>query len=171
MAEGLTRADQWEEWLRRHQATLTSLKDLSPEKRASLDERINAALEAITEASFRRLEQEISELFNAAGDTGDELGVDSIANLALLDSGDNAALSNSVFEVKRREVIGRDRAGSYIPVCTRNVFLKYYADGQELQPHFWGPADRQSYLTEMVRILSPYLSGESTPADPSEADA
>lgn len=62
-----------------------------------------------------------------------------------------------MFEVKRREIIARDRAGAYIPVCTRNVFLKYYTDPLGQQNHFWGAADRESYLAAMTRLLRPYL--------------
>ena len=66
----------------------------------------------------------------------------SIANLALLDGGDNSALSNSVFAVKRREILGGTTQGSYIPVCTRNVFLKYYTPAGDQQIHFWSAEDR-----------------------------
>ena len=72
-------------------------------------------------------------------------------------SGDNSALSNSVFEVKRREVIRRDRHGSFIPVCTRNAFLKYYTEAAGQQIHFWGDQDRQGYLNALLDALGPYL--------------
>ena len=48
--------------------------------------------------------------------------------------------------MKRRSVLNRDRLGSYIPVCTRNVFLKYYTDAEEHQMLFWGQHDREHYL-------------------------
>ena len=66
-------------------------------------------------------------------------------------------MSNSVFEVKRRQIIALDRRGSYIPVCTRNVFLKYYTDAGAQQLHFWGPRDREGYLDAMLDALGPYL--------------
>ena len=66
-------------------------------------------------------------------------------------------MSNEVFEVKRRQIIGLDRRGSYIPVCTRNVFLKYYTDAGARQLHFWGLEDRQRYLDAMLDALDPYL--------------
>ena len=49
----------------------------------------------------------------------------SLSNMALLDKSQNSALSNSVFDVKRRQIIDLDRRGEYIPYCTRMVFLKY----------------------------------------------
>ena len=81
----------------------------------------------------------------------------SIANLALLSHGANAALGNAVFEVKRSKVLAMDKAGDYIPTATRNVFLKYYTDAGRLQPHFWGEADKTAYLREIKDKLASYL--------------
>ena len=95
----------------------------------------------------------------------------SLSNLALLGNRDNAALNNSVFEVKRREIIGRDKEGSYIPACTRNVFLKYYAHAGNQQFHFWSGADREAYLEaieEAVRPLPPAGRGAGVMTESSE---
>jgi hypothetical protein len=88
----------------------------------------------------------------------------SIANLALLEQGVNSALNNSVFEVKRREIIQRDKDGSYIPACTRYVFLKYYTENGDQQLQFWSAEDRQAYLRAIVEAVRPYLQ-------PDEVDA
>ena len=99
--------------------------------RASILGRIDEVLSTeVTQQSFSALEKELTAVFSPA-DEPDNGDVDSIANLALLDHRDNAALSNSVFEVKRRDIIRRDKAGSYIPACTRNVFLKYYTETRQ----------------------------------------
>ena len=66
-------------------------------------------------------------------------------------------MSNAVFEVKRRQIIALDRRGFYIPVCTRNLFLKYYTDAGAQQLHFWGQRDREGYLGAMLDALGPYL--------------
>ena len=155
-AERLNRAEQWTEWLRLHRDALEGIPDLEPAKRVALSERIDAALADISEGVFRPLERELTELLS--GDSDDD--VDSIANLALLLSEDNSAFSNSVFEVKRREMLRRDREGSYIPVCTRNVFLKYYTDWDAQQIHFWGTPDRESYVDALIEALGPYLLPE-----------
>ncbi len=85
------------------------------EKKAVLD-RLDQVLASptITEADFRPLERELTELLSA-GSRFERRRLDSIANLALLDGGDNSALSNSVFAVKRAAILNRDREGSYIP--------------------------------------------------------
>jgi hypothetical protein len=156
-AEQLNRAAQWVDWLRLHRDALTGLPAISEAARADLAERINIAIGDISAEAFAPLEQELTTLFSLAGESGD---VDAIANLALLANGDNSALSNSVFEVKRRSVLARDRLGSYIPVCTRNVFLKYYTDAEGQQIHFWGQHDRDGYLAAIRQYVGPYLLEE-----------
>lgn len=158
-AEQLNRAAQWVEWLRLHRDALAGLPAIDETQRAALTERIDAAIANISAEAFTPLEQEISTLFSRAGE-GEDINV--IANLALLSDGDNSALSNSVFEVKRRHILERDRAGSYIPVCTRNVFLKYYTEAEGQQIHFWGTHDREGYLTAMTEHIAPYLMKEDT---------
>ena len=113
----------------------------------------------MTQAWFNSIEVEVARVFTPSDEARD-VEMDSIANLALLDQPDNSALSNSVFEVKRRYIIQRDKAGSYIPVCTRNVFLKYYTDSDDQQLHFWSAVDRQNYLREMLDVLSRYLEDD-----------
>jgi len=58
-------------------------------------------------------------------------------------------------------MVEMDRDGEYIPPCTRKVFLKYYTASGSQQPHFWGQDDRVSYMSEMVRLLGPYLAPSS----------
>ena len=123
-AEPLRTAEQWRSWLGLHRDALVGLPQGS--ERDDLITAIDDLLaQEPSELAFRAVEDRVSRLFTPQ-DGEVAAGVHSIANLALLAGGDNAALSNSVFEVKRQEVIRLDREGSYIPVCTRNVFLKYY---------------------------------------------
>jgi hypothetical protein len=37
------------------------------------------------------------------------------------------------------------------------VFLKYYADADAQQPHFWSELDKDSYFDEIRAKLEPYL--------------
>lgn len=167
-AERLNRADQWSEWLRLHADALAGLPAVTPTERDDLLARIEDALTAITEAKFRALEQELIDVFSTGHET-ETTDVHSIANLALLDRGVNSALSNGFFEVKRRAIIAADKSGSYIPVCTRNVFLKYYTPDEARQPHFWSTQDRDGYMDELVRALEPYLLPPDD-ADPQQID-
>jgi hypothetical protein len=160
-AEPLNRAEQWAEWLRLHRKALIAFDDVDQAEKAAVLDRLDQVLTSlpVTEAAFRPLERELTDLLSGGADSSDG-GVDSIGNLALLDGGDNSALSNSVFAVKRAAILDRDRSGSYIPVCTRNVFLKYYSPADEHQLHFWSANDREHYLDAMVDILRDYLSAD-----------
>lgn len=160
-AESLNRVDQWTAWLSLHKTALETLPGRTTEQNTELFRRIDVSLDRIDAAAFRVLQQEIVEIFTV--EEGNSLGDDvhRLPNLALLSRGVNSALGNSVFEVKRNEILRRDRAGQYIPPCTRNAFLKYYTDGADQQLHLWGPQDRAAYFEEMVRILSPFLLPDS----------
>lgn len=155
-AERLNRAEQWDEWLRLHAAALQHLPDLDDSTRADLLARIEVARQDVTEAKFRALEPELVAVFSTAEDT-EVTDVHSIANLALLGRDVNSALNNSCFEVKRREIITKDMNGEYIPVCTRNAFLKYYTDAESQQIQFWGAEDRVGYLNHLISTVAPYL--------------
>lgn len=163
-SEGLNTVDQWTAWLKDH-ATALDILDLTDAERDEVRKRIDNAIPGISSETFEPLRQEIVALFSADdtlgtqdAETADRTEIDTIANLALLSSTDNSVLNNSVFEVKRRHLIGLDQTGSFIPVCTRNVFLKYYATGASAQQiHFWGLSDRSAYLNAMKSVLEPYL--------------
>lgn len=74
--------------------------------------------------------------------------------------GENAALNNSTFDVKRMKIIAMDKAGEYIPVCTRNVFMKYYSSS-DTKLHFWSEEDRKGYISAMNNVLYDYKEKNS----------
>lgn len=156
---GLDSVEQWCEWLRQHRDALAGLPTVGADQRADLEARIDAALPTIGLEKFQDLESELRALFSA-GDPDGSAEKHAISNLALLEKDDNSLLNNAVFEVKRQRILALDRAGSYIPPCTRNVFLKYYTPGRAQQLHFWSPQDRDGYMAEIERKLSPYLRPE-----------
>lgn len=157
-AEQLRTVEQWTSWLTLHRFALAGLPLLTGDELAELQSRIDAALPEIDESRFKLLEAEIAPLFSSTDPDESADDVHAITNMALLERGDNSALSNSVFEVKRLAVLERDRAGSFIPVCTRNVFLKYYTQEGAQQVHFWSIKDREAYLTAIEREVGPYLA-------------
>lgn len=120
---------------------------------------------SIVKAQFDELQKQVfSQLSNETG--GDYL--DSLANMALLNVGNNAALNNSVFEVKRRKIIEMDKAGAYIPYCTRMVFFKYYTPTPS-NLHSWSADDREAYIKAIEEILKPYLKTELNPEPKTQA--
>ena len=91
------------------------------------------------------------------GDDGMDDYRDCISNMALLDSSQNAALSNYVFDVKRDIIKDYDRNGRYIPFCTKMVFFKYYSPASA-SLHYWGEEDRKAYLDAIDDVISTYYS-------------
>lgn len=78
-----------------------------------------------------------------------------IGNLTLLNATINRSYGNAIFPAKRKEIIKHDRNGSFIPLCTKNVFLKYLTGGNNLR---WGENDIQISMNHFVEILSNYLT-------------
>lgn len=97
--------------------------------------------------------------------SGSKNKVHLLSNMALLGGLENTVLSNSIFEVKRKEILRMDAEGKYIPLCTKNLFLKYHNVKDEnflnQQLYFWSENDRNNYLTHINLILSEYLEIEN----------
>lgn len=151
-SEGMRTQDVWKEWLQFHIDSVASL----PGDYSNLIDRMNSAIakETLTREEFTALQMETVQLLSVEGNTE---YLHSIANLALLNTNDNAALNNSTFDVKRNQIIRMDKSGEYIPFCTKMVFLKYYTPSADNQLHFWGSKDRQAYIDEMNLVLKDYL--------------
>lgn len=105
----------------------------------------------IDQTRFANLQQKIFDLSSDAGST-----IHSIKNLALLTPSDNSSLNNAHFHKKRDKIKELDEKGSFIPICTKNVFLKYYSKNVE-QNVKWDKKDMDAYLVEMKTILNDYL--------------
>ena len=151
-SEGLQTQKMWKEWLTLHIPSVKSVSDDSEE----LIELMNSAIDKdkLERQEFDAIQQRVVDLLSVKGNTE---YLHSIANMALLSSTDNAALNNSTFDVKRNEIIKMDKAGQYIPFCTRMVFLKYYTPSADNQLHFWGHADRVAYVDAINTVLVNYL--------------
>lgn len=153
-AEGLNKKELWISWIDEH---ISSFKMFADDKYKEIVEELeNVDRDNLTGEEFENLFEHIKT------EIKDDYGVDLhyIDNLALLNKDTNSSLSNAFFDVKRRIIIDRDRNGDFIPVCTRNVFLKYYSNDPS-QVHYWSEADRKDYLNRIQIVLAEYLlSGE-----------
>jgi len=109
------------------------------------------AMSIIDQTQFANLQQKIFDLSSDAGST-----IHSIRNLALLTPSDNSSLNNAPFHRKRDKIKELDEKGSFIPMCTKNVFLKYYSKNVE-QNLKWDKKDMDAYLAEMKTILNDYI--------------
>ena len=80
---------------------------------------------------------------------------DNIGNLTLLDSKTNRSYGNAFFPVKRTIIIDEDSNGNFIPVCTKNVFLKQYSDKLSNMMN-WTDDDVENYRDEIFITLVQY---------------
>lgn len=148
----------WLAWIDEHLKSFRQFPDDSYKE-------VVAKLEAVDrkeldKAGFDELFNEICVMIK------DDYGVDlhNIDNLALLDTGANSSISNNFFDVKRSMIIEKDRNGEFIPVCTRNVFLKYYS-ADPSQVHYWSKSDRSDYLATIKNTLQDYIGVEEVEED------
>jgi hypothetical protein len=81
-----------------------------------------------------------------------------ISNLTLLDQRTNRGYRNYIFPVKRKIILEKSGVESFIPLCTKNVFLKFYSNTVS-QMYLWDKNDREDYLEKMTDVLFYYLSG------------
>lgn len=106
--------------------------------------------EKINIEAFNVLKTEIVLLF-------DSESVHILDNLALLSKKDNSSLSNAIFPVKRNRIIQMEKEGKFIPVVTKNIFLKYYSS-TDLQPFYWSKNDKSIYFKDIASKLNSYLT-------------
>ncbi len=85
----------------------------------------------------------------------DDEKVHTLGNLTLLSQGVNSAFSNQAFRIKREMLKDKNCfEGSFIPLCTKNVFVKYYS--QEVSD-FWTDNDAEKYFDAIVETISKAL--------------
>lgn len=162
-SESLKTNQEWRDWLALHKRSLTDLmkayKEDSHEQQSILRviSKIDGIISHIDEKNYRgSIRDEFAAVASAVvdilSDGNDKTQMHTLANMALLTVGENAALNNSTFDAKRIRVIDMDKAGDYIPVCTKNVFLKYYSTS-DTKLHFWSEEDRKCYIEAMNNVL------------------
>jgi hypothetical protein len=130
----------------KNDAFICKHKDISNEIEALIE------MSEIDQSRFEVLQQNIFALSSDASFT-----IHSIKNLALLTPSDNSSLNNGPFHKKRDKIRELDENGSFIPICTKNVFLKYYTKNVE-QNVKWDKRDMESYLIEMKKVLKDYIT-------------
>ncbi|MBP3257732.1 MAG: hypothetical protein J6M23_07050 [Bacteroidales bacterium] len=81
----------------------------------------------------------------------------SIANLALLDSNTNRSYGNAFFPIKRKRIIDNDSKGIFVPIATKNLFLKYYSSVSD-NLMYWSIKDANDYLDAIRRVLDTFFN-------------
>lgn len=83
-----------------------------------------------------------------------------IGNLALLSCEDNASLGNNIFFAKINKIKELDRDGKFIPICTKNVFMKYYSQDMEKNNINWTKNDANKYKEEILKSIKTFFKGQ-----------
>jgi hypothetical protein len=109
----------------------------------------------IDDVSFKSLYEKIASHFGE----DDIAGIDGVGNLALLDSKTNRSYKNAMFPIKRRRIIHNDMKGVFVPICTKNVFLKFYSKkfGDVM---YWKESDAIDYLGAIKLSLKEFLPNQ-----------
>ena len=158
-SESLKTNQEWKDWLEIHKKSLEGL-EVSSEGKKQIDDVISKMDVVISHIDEIGYKGSIRDEFNAVApavinilsDGDDKSQMHTLSNMALLTVGENATLNNSTFDVKRMKIIDMDKAGDYIPICTRNVFMKYYSSS-DTKLHFWSEEDRKGYICAMNNVL------------------
>ena len=173
-SENLKTNKDWKNWLLDHKRSLESLRDDSRDltldkkkKIATIIQSIEQVVSNIDNPSYHgSIRDEFNtvaiEVVDLLSDGNDKIQMHSLSNMALLTVGENAALSNSTFDVKREKILEMDRNGDYIPMCTKNVFMKYYSSSNT-NLHYWSDPDRRDYIKAMNATLYSHLGADSKP--------
>jgi len=90
-----------------------------------------------------------------------------ISNLVLLDSITNRRYKNAFFPVKRGVIFETDTVGTFMPICTKNVFMKAYSKRYD-EIMYWNSDDAEAYMKTIEETLQDYLKVEKTKKDDSK---
>lgn len=120
-----------------------------------LSERIKLFIEDDkSKESFELIQGEIIRI--AGEDTNDTSLKNNIGNLTLLDEKTNRSYGNALFPTKRRIIIEKDMKGTFIPIWTKNLFLKYF-DLQVSSRTKWNETDIKKYRNIIAESLESFL--------------
>jgi uncharacterized protein with ParB-like and HNH nuclease domain len=150
--EGLNTKEQWQVWIKDTIYTLSQLEQMNADLQYS--DLIELLHEHLKDKNLNK--DKFTELFNRVlEETEEHFGsnVHGLDNLVLLDKGTNSALSNHFYPVKYRRLIEYDKEGNFIPICTRNTFMKYYSKKVD-HFQFWTEQDRNDYIEAIEEVLS-----------------
>ncbi|MCW3467612.1 DUF262 domain-containing protein [Chitinophaga nivalis] len=138
-------------WL---QDVLDHLQMEDPSLQTAITDFLNTPPKQLPPDAFAQLYNRVVDKYT---EEGDDVDVNDISNLALLNTPINRGYKNAVFPVKRKTIITKDKAGVFIPICTKNVFLKYYSQEVSLHMTHFSRKDREDYLAAIVATLKKYI--------------
>ncbi|NTV46872.1 MAG: DUF1524 domain-containing protein, partial [Chlorobiales bacterium] len=143
------------EWLG-HCLGYLNTQETGEELRKEIESFIELPQREALDTIFDPLYEQVLNFFKEAKEEGTDNG---ISNLTLLDQGTNRSYKNAVFAVKRQRLLSLDQSGIFVPLCTRNVFLKCYSP-QVDNVMFWSKDDREEYGQVIIKTLVSFFKGD-----------
>lgn len=135
-----------------HAFLVTATDDKAKQLIKQIDKYLQSTTTRPNDGTFEKIDGKLLAYFEEAG----EGGGNALSNLTLLDSRTNRSYKNAVFAVKRKILLERDQAGTYVPLCTRNVFLKCYSD-TVANVIFWREEDADDYFNAICNTFASFL--------------
>lgn len=120
-----------------------------------------------SQQNFDELQNKIIELKGENENDNDNDLKNNIGNLTLLDAGTNRGYGNALFPTKRKKIIEKDKLGVFIPICTKNVFLKYF-DTTGRENVKWSKKDIVNYRNDIAKTLEEFLPAKPLSANKDE---
>jgi len=107
--------------------------------------------------SNESFDQVYDEILNYFSEENKHEDINDVSNLVLLSASINRSYKNAVFPVKRNTIIENEVEGTFVPICTKNVFMKFYSKNVH-QMTFWGKDDRDAYVKDLKATLKTYMN-------------
>lgn len=111
---------------------------------------------------YKKYDWDIEHIHATADDTA--TADDNLGNLTLLDKGTNRSYKNKPFKEKRAMILACDQSGLFIPVCTKNIFIKAYSANPKDLEDWYGDEveevnhdDKTNYLLAMKAIVGDFF--------------
>lgn len=131
------------------------LNNAEQNEKQRINSEINQILQAQTfqQDKFENVYKSIIEIYDPSnGEAVDN----SIGNLTLLDRYTNRSYKNAIFPIKRKHIIELDKKAIYVPLCTKNVFLKYYSQNLDSML-YWRSEDSQNHQDAIIETITEYF--------------
>lgn len=92
---------------------------------------------------FKTLYDKLKDKFDR--DNIEEEDKDNLSNMALLNASINRSYGNAFFAIKRQFIKENDSSGVFVPIATKNAFMKYYSTNVNNMMS-WSKEDARAYL-------------------------
>lgn len=155
----ISKVDEQKAWINTALGDMKSVGFDIETDNPDLHDKINRFLERPRGKAFYELKTAIAKFVGEYDGNEDDATKNNIGNLTLLNADINRGYGNALFITKRGVIIDRDKRGCFIPICTKNVFLKYFDKGGSSKT-IWskGNGDYANYLNDMAETIKEFVN-------------